>query len=91
MQLIKTRVSVFGEPTTLANGSKKIEFIGVLRTIGTIKKSLKEPKHYDNVQLLKSRTSDIGYDLIMAWDDTINENIKEKPSIYLGYWNDGIV
>jgi hypothetical protein len=42
--------------------------------------------HWDHVRLVIKGNLD-EFDTIAVWDD----NSRESPSLYLGYWNDGVV
>jgi len=87
-----TKASVFGETEKKKDIElKKIQFVHVvLRDEFKIGKAHNGPAQYDNVQLFKA-SDGLEYDLIIAWNNSVNRIPKNNRDVYLGHWNDGIV
>ncbi len=87
-----TKASVFGETEKKKDIElKKIQFVHVvLRDEFKIGKAHNDPAQYDNVQLFKTNDGR-EYDLIIAWNNSVNRIPQNNRNIYLGHWNDGVV
>lgn len=81
-----TKVSVFGQNTAESKQLKPIEFVKKLGYTCEIEASVTEPKEWENVMLLERKYTYDGLDLMIVWDEDIDDK-----TIYLGHWNDGII
>ena len=85
-----TKVSVFGETEGQIKEPKKIELIKLVNSDGGLDGGDK-PNGFENVTLLIKSYYCSGYDLIIAWNNSVNRIPKNNRDVYLGHWNDGIV
>ena len=81
-----TKVSVFGEKPTGNKELKQIELIKFVNQDCAPDDAAATASEYKNVTLLIKGYCGVRFDLILAYDDDVNEG-----AVYFGHWNDGIV
>jgi len=65
---------------------KKIEFVKHLNEGSKFEMSYFKPNAWENIELISCSYTEEGMDLIFAYDEDRN-----RGSLYLGHWNDGVV
>ena len=81
-----TKVSVFGEKPTENKELKQIELARFVTHSDARCVDNDEASEYKNITLLIKDYCRDGFDLILAYDEDVNDG-----GVYFGYWNDGIV
>ena len=81
-------VKLIAENKAVKSDTPKMEFITLVSCSGEIEPATVSPSDYDNVSILCLRGDGDNYDIILAWDDDMEE---DERAIYLGKWNGGII
>ena len=80
-----TKVSVFGDKPTEKKELKQIELVEFIKLTRN-SEAVEFANEYENITLLVKDYCRDGFDLILAYDEDVNDG-----GVYFGYWNDGIV